>query len=203
MLGKGFGVEFIAPKEFSSKEWWLPIRPGLRWFYHTQRRERPSSSAHLITGTLDEELVPLVRAARALGLETEASCAGHAVSADYTKKLYVELLRDAKRVNNKGLPLVNVETNQVVCWQDPNYTLPWLGWQVLNQHLQDNSLVGLITLAGRHDLLKDVEQALHTVPEVIPEWVGPRLQLWVAEDNHLDQAKAWLRAAKAVNRVYA
>jgi hypothetical protein len=198
MTTKGFGVEFIAPQEFSSKEWWLPLRQGPRWFYHTPRDGEHQAARDVLTDTVDPELIPLVTAARVCGLDTEASCAGHSVSPGYTKRLYAALVRDMHQVRGNGLHVLNVETREGVCWRDPDYTLPWADWHVLDGHLQTHSQVGMITLSGPAAKLSAVRRALRAEPRAFVEQWSGKLRLWVMEDTAEDRARVWSNLAKAV-----
>jgi hypothetical protein len=120
------------------------------------------------------------------------------VSSAYTKRLYAALRRDAQRVATKGLKLMNVETRQVVDWQDADYKLPWADWHVLDGHLQDHSLIGMITIVGPQDKLHAVCQSLQSVPQVTAVPGPGKLQLWVTEATAAAQSRAWKIAAKAV-----
>ena len=71
-----FEVEYVPPDQFGEKEWYEPMRNGIRWFYHRPRTRPLLVDPEALDGTLDDGIVPVVAAARAQGLAT-LTCTGY------------------------------------------------------------------------------------------------------------------------------
>lgn len=193
-----FGVEFVPPQDFGTKEWWEAERPGARWFYHSPRYfHAPAKGVDL--STVDADLVDVVVGLHRLGLTTGPSCAGHAVEAPYTQQLYRALKLDEALVRDRGLTLRNVESGDRVLWARPSYRLPWADWNMLHGHLEMHALVGLLPITGPDGVLRRLAANVSRVPgielELMPGW----LRLWVCRDSLSAQQATWRRVAEVVH----
>lgn len=192
-----FGVEFVPPQEFDSKEWWLPLRAGPRWFYHTPRL-RPPVTGLVSLPTVDEDLSELVQTLWSLGFTTHASCAGHAASEPQSRRLYAGLLRDAAIVRQEGLWLQNVETRAKVRWQQRDYVLPWTNSAQLHGHLEDHALIGCLGVSGSPQELRALMSALAPLTCVFVECRDNVLWLWVEQPDLRAQRNAWQAVTRKV-----
>ena len=191
-----FEAAYVSPDEFAEKEWYEPMRNGVRWFYHRPRVHPTRVRHEVLDDTLDAGLRPLVAAARAQGLSTLPSCAGHSVDHLHTLLLFEQLGRDADDVRGLGLPLVNVETGEEVLWQDPSYVLPWADEEDLEADLHAHERVGAIGLRGPPEQLARIARGLLTVPFVgLSERHGD-LWIWVQAPTQGWQEATWIRVAE-------
>ena len=197
-MGAGlFGVQFVPPQEFDSKEWWEPVRAGPRWFYHSPRL-RPAVTGLVSISTVDEDLVKLVQTLWSRGFTTHASCAGHAASEPQSRKLFAALLRDVDSVRGAGLVLQNVETGTRVGWRQRDYNLPWTDAAQLHGHLEDHALVGCLGVSGEPTRLYALSTALASLGCVYVECRGTELWLWVEQPDLPAQRSAWQTVTRKV-----
>jgi hypothetical protein len=194
-----FEVEYVPPDQFGEKEWYEPMRNGIRWFYHRPRTRPLPVDPEALDGTLDAGIVPVVAAARAQGLATLPSCAGHSVDVVHTLLLHEQLTRDAEEVRGIGLPLLNVETGEKVLWQDPAYYLSWDEPEELEADLRVRERVGAIGIRGPQSHLAHVARRLLTVPFVHLSEKGGDLWIWVRAPTQTWQDATWLRVAEKMN----
>ena len=196
---RGFSAEYVSPQHFVEKDWYEPMRNGVRWFYHRPRGAHRRVTPEVLDATLDAVLRPVVFAARNAGLATLPSCAGHAVDHFHTIRLYQQLKRDSADIRGLGLPLVNVETGQKVIWQDPTYRLPWRSAESLEADLRVNEWKGAIGLTGPRWKLARVASSLLSVPLVDLTEDRGALWIWVHTPGESWQNRTWLAVAEMIN----
>jgi hypothetical protein len=176
----------VVPSDhFSQKDWFEPLRPGVRWFYHKPRQFTnklniiPLASLH----TVDEPLVELVSLCIRHNIPTTPSCSGHNVCPVFTKGLFNQLCADRELVRTKGMPLRHVETKEVVVWQDSTYNNKYASVEDLFSHLKQHEREGFIGLCVKSD---------GTEPFV--------LNFRVKEPSIEEQAASWRKITEGVAR---
>lgn len=189
---------YVPPDDFGGKVWFLPDRPGVRWFYHAPRAGRAgraSVAPAALDRTLDAPLVPVVRWARAHGLETGPSCAGHTVSPGAALAIWRGLEIDAAAVRGPGLRMVDVETGRSGVWSDRGYRSPYGTARELDRALRAHERAGLLPLRGSPVTLARVAQAARAVPWMTADTAGPWLRLRVHAPTEAAQRAAWAALA--------
>jgi len=189
---------YVPPDDFVGKVWYLPDRPGVRWFYHAPRAGRVAVAPAALDRTLDPPLIPLVRWARAQGLETGPSCAGHTLSPGAALAIWRGLMADAAAVRGPGLALVEVETGRRGVWIDRGYRLPYTSARVLDRELRVHERAGLLPLRGAPAALARVCHAAQAVPWASVDAAGPWLRLRVRAPSEGAQRATWATLAGAL-----
>jgi hypothetical protein len=186
--------EYVSPELFTQRRWFQPLRAGIRWFYHSPRGG--PAAVTVLDSTLDPQLVPLVQALRARGLQTLASCAGHSTDPVQLLFLYTQLEKDEKDVRGAGLPVVDIETGAQLLWQDESYELPWEDVDSLESDLRMSDRVGAIGVRGREAELVRLSMDLALVPSMEVSASGSDLWLWVSAPSQAEQDRAWSEASR-------
>lgn len=190
-----FSAAYVPPDGFLGRSWFLPLRPGVRWFYHAPRLARPLPAQAALDATLDAPLVPLVIWARAEGLTTGPSCAGHTVTPGAAAVVWRGLVADAVAVRGAGLVLADVETGARWRWRAPGYRPPYPSAAALDRDLHAHERAGLLPLCGPAAVLGRVGRAAQRVPWASADVAGPWLRLRVRAPTEAAQRAAWAALA--------
>jgi len=191
-------ASYVPPEDFEGKQWFEPMRPGARWFYHRPREESAPIDYAVLSQSIDEDLRPIASRLVAQGLTTGASCAGHEVRPERVKAAFLGLLEDEIIVCSIGLPVRDVETGKQFLWQDTDYRL---GWDCGNDFLADawsGRLKGYLPVYGSREQLHILSAALTAIPHLSVELLMNRCIVRVHAPNQGLQRFAWLEGAKAL-----
>ena len=191
-----FYADYVPPDSFSDKEWFEPLRTGVRWFYHAPRRQ-PKTVAKEVTTTIDRPLIPLLEAATIKGLRTLPSCAGHEYDVNYVKRLQKQLIEDQHRVNTAGLMLRNTETGENVLWRDPSYEVALHSLRDIDKKLKEQHNHGYRGIQGDSAILTRWEAAMKHIPYTQVDKRGNNLNIRVRSPNRRTQQTAWAQIAHA------
>jgi len=183
---------YVAPADFGQRAWFSPERPGVRWFYHQDRGARPPPRPEVLEATLDAPLVGLVRWARAHGLTTGPSCAGHSLSSSAAVRIFEELRRDERQVRGSGLVLRDVETGERWRWRQPGYRSPFASARAVEAALLPHLRDGLLPLRGPAQGLRRVLDAAAGIPYVTTVMDKSGLDVHVRAPTQALQDRAWL-----------
>jgi len=188
---RSFSAVYVPPDGFLGRAWYLPVRPGVPWFYHAPRFERPPPTPAVLDATLDPPLIPLVGWARSQGLTTGPSCAGHTVTPGAAGTVWRGLLSDAAAIRGEGLVLADAETGARWRWTDRDYRLPYPSVLALDRDLHAHERAGLLPLSGPAGALVRAKRAARRVPWASADVAGPWLRLRVRAPSEAAQQAAW------------
>ncbi len=116
-------ADYIPPEEMHLVRWYLPMRPGVKWYYHRYHGQIDSSLQTPIE-LVDPSLRPIIRRLNEAGLPTLASCEGHWLSEEEFIAILEQLRRDEKAIRTKGLKLLDLHTGETIHYVDRNYRRP-------------------------------------------------------------------------------
>lgn len=102
---------------------WYMVEGDELWYYHGARDKVEIPSGDDFDETVDEDLKPLVKFFHLRRIPTTPSCSGHSPTEKHFKKVWRKLRREADLICSKGLPLVDVETDEKVLFKNPDYKL--------------------------------------------------------------------------------
>ena len=190
-----FSPVYVPPDGFLGLSWYSPVRPGVPWFYHAPRQGRPLPAPEVLDATLDPPLIPLVTWARAAGLTTGPSCAGHTVTPGAAGAVWRGLVADAAAVRGAGLVMTDAETGARLRWKDPHYRLPYPAVEALDRDLHAHERAGLLPLSGPPPMLLRAARAARRVPWASAGIVGPWLLIRVRAPSEAAQQGAWAALA--------
>jgi len=116
--------DLIPHKNFHQGQWLLSAKhPG--WYYFRQTGKRININNNHFYASVDAPLLELVRFLHRRSIQTTPSCSGHHKSEKIFKKIYSQLLKDKKEIQNGGLRLKNIESGNSTLLRDAAYSLPW------------------------------------------------------------------------------
>ena len=185
-------AEYVAPAGFGQRAWFAPERPGVRWFYPQPRGARPPALPAALDATLDTQLVGLVRWARAHGISTGPSCAGHSLSPHAAALIFEGLQSDARQVRGPGLVLRDVETGERWRWRRPDYRAPFASARAVEAALLPHARDGLLPLQGPAQGLRRILDAAVGIPYLTTVMDKSRLSVHVRAPTQARQDRAWL-----------
>lgn len=185
-------AEYVAPAGFGQRAWFAPERPGVRWFYHQPRGARPPPHPDVLDATLDAPLVGLVRWARAHGISTGPSCAGHSLSPRAAALIFEGLRHDERLVRGPGLVLRDVETGERWRWRRPDYRAPFASARAVEAALLPHARDGLLPLQGPAQGLRRILDAAVGIPYLTTVMDKSRLSVHVRAPTQARQDRAWL-----------
>jgi hypothetical protein len=119
---RGLDAGMVSLREFPLRRWYYA---DPHWYYHAPALEHRLSDDAKFYELVDPPLRPLCRAARAAGLSTTPSCAGHFYMKERFARLWATLQRDADGIRGGGLAVCDSESGAPCVFQDPAYVLPW------------------------------------------------------------------------------
>jgi hypothetical protein len=186
-----FSAVYVPPDGFLDRAWYLPVRPGVPWFYHAPRLSRPPPTPAVLDATLDPPLIALVAWARSHGLTTGPSCAGHTVTPGAAAVVWRGLVADAAAVRGEGLVLADAETGARWLWRARDYRLPYPSAEALDRDLHAHERAGLLPLSGPAAALGRARRAARCVPWASADVAGPWLRLRVRAPSEAAQRAAW------------
>ena len=190
-MSPAFSAAYIAPAAFEQRAWFAPERPGVRWFYHRPRGPRPPALPAALDATLDAPLVGLVRWARAHGISTGPSCAGHSLSPRAAALIFEGLRHDEGLVRGPGLVLRDVETGERWRWRRPGYRTPFASAGAVEAALLAHVREGRLPLHGPGPSLDRVVRAARGVPHLRTTLDKDGLTVHVQAPTQAAQDRAW------------
>ena len=190
-MSPAFSAAYVAPAAFEQRAWFAPERQGVRWFYHRPRGARPLPRPAVLDATLDPPLVDLVRWARAHGITTGPSCAGHSLSPRAAALIFEGLRHDAELVRGPGLVLRDVETGARWRWRHPGYRVPFTGAAAVEAALRGHVREGFLPLQGPTPSLERVVRAARGVPYMRTALDKDGLAVHVQAPTQTAQDHAW------------
>ena len=191
-MSPAFSAAYIAPADFGQRAWFAPERPGVRWFYHRPRGPRPPALPAALDATLDAPLVGLVRWARAHGLTTGPSCAGHSLSPRAAALIFEGLRHDERLVRGPGLVLRDVETGERWRWRRPDYRSPFASARAVEAALLPHTRDGLLPLQGSAKGLRRILAAAVGIPYLTTVLDKSSLSVHVRAPTQALQDRTWL-----------
>lgn len=190
-MSPAFSAAYIAPAAFEQRAWFAPERQGVRWFYHRPRGNRPPPRPAVLDATLDAPLVDLVRWARAHGITTGPSCAGHSLSPRTAALIFEGLRHDERLVRGDGLVLRDTETGERWRWRHPSYRSPFATARAVQTALLPHVRDGLLPLHGPTQSLMRVAKAARGIPYLHTTLDKESLAVHVRAPTQTQQDHAW------------
>lgn len=118
---------------------WFSSPNHKNWFYYRPRRNADFNPVNL-NNTLDENIKKINVLLTKNNFKTLPSCEGHNRSDDFVKKVFENLMNDAKLIRTKGLVLQNCENDNLYFLYDPNWNIPF-DFEELKDEIGVNSKV--------------------------------------------------------------
>lgn len=132
-------ANYVSPENMHLVRWYLPLRPGVRWYYHCDLG-RIDASLHTPLELVDPSLRAIIQKLNAAGKPTLASCEGHWLSESEFQAILAQLRKDEQQIRTVGLPLLDLHTRDRLIYFDPNYRRP--NEVILREEVYDHQGMG-------------------------------------------------------------
>ena len=104
---------------------WLYACKNPTWYYFIKREHAHAVTNKKFLSSVDEPIREFVRFLHGKNILTTPSCSGHNKSVKEFENIYSSLKEDKKKIKQKGLLLLDIETGEPHLFQDASYRLPW------------------------------------------------------------------------------
>lgn len=147
----------LIPHEKFHKGIWLSNEMVPWYFFVQTNRDFTIPKDEDFYGSVDSQLLPIVKLLHKNEIPTTPSCAGHFEGEDYYSEIY-DLLKNFSQNIKKGVILYNDENDKKFLYKNKNYKLPWKKDEFLNEIIkyQKNGVIGFKDENGT--IYKNIEE---------------------------------------------
>lgn len=170
-------AELIPIHQMVDKRWFASSNHH-DFYYHCNRSEVPEEISSNLINTVDDCLVELVQFFSERGIQTGASCQGHAESSEDIQRRYIAAKDDEAKIRTSGLEIEDLETGEKFFWKDENYKSPFSSLHDAVTKLRQSKVTGSMTIFLASDDLDVFKQLVEPL-----EKLGFRLRQTGALDD--------------------
>jgi hypothetical protein len=192
----------VSPVKFPSmpSKSWFESEDHRKWYYHKPKLESEDPvSPEVLNKSLDPCLKTLVSDLLKMGCKTFPSCQGHFHDAEHYENVFDKLFEDSKKIRGKGLNLKNVETGEVLIFQNKNWQLPWQKEDFVSNMLDNEDHEGYLAFTAPDlRLLQHFNDKNGIRCSVKPQSKDFKFEIRVKGENEKDQCAIWKKIAASI-----
>ena len=142
---------FVPHEEWADKIWLIPQKATQEpWYYAAPRTHSPADIDNPdFLESVDEPMRPLVEWLHKRGVQTGPSCAGHRISPEGFRTIWEGLCSDAERIRGAGLPLKDIENDDLYVMRNQGYELPWADFREFLSQASAHQPIGYLPFSTK------------------------------------------------------